>query len=135
MRLLIISCALIIHSFLWGQERFLELTVRAEENSKKLKYFEVLVNCEEGIDFKLRAKKKKITFYLAAGLNYKIIVTKKGYYQNIYELDLTDVPSSQFQDNFVSYELITALIQKSAPQPTEIYQLIYESRYGVLKEK
>lgn len=135
MRLLIISCTLIIHSFLWGQERFLELTVRAEEAGKKLKNFEVLVNCEEGIDFNLKAKKKKMTFYLSAGLKYKIIVTKKGYYQNIYELDLTDVPSSQFQDNFVSHELITDLIQKSAPQPTEIYKLIYESRYGVLKEE
>jgi len=117
------------------QNQFLELTISSESNKKQLRNFDVLVNCEEGVDFKLTAKKKKITFYLSAGLVYKLIITKKGFYQNSYEFDLTDVPEALYQDNFLSHEVHSALTPLTATQPTEIYHYYYDARHGKIKVK
>lgn len=126
---------LLLTGLVFSQDRFLELTILAQEDNKSLKNFDVLVSCEEGVDFTLTSKKKKITFYLSAGLDYKIIVTKNGFYQTIYEIDLTDVPKALYQDGFLAHELVSELIPKSESQPTSIHQYFYEVRYGKLNIK
>lgn len=135
MRIIFITFLIFFNGLVLSQEKFLELTVFTKDDDKLLKNFDVFVTCEEGVDFTLTSKKKKLTFYLSAGLDYKIIVTKKGFYQTIYEIDLTDVPSALYQDNFLAHDLTAELVPKSKPQPTIIHQLFYETRYGKLKNK
>ena len=74
-------------------------------------------------------------FYLSAGLDYKLVVTKNGYYQSNYQIDLTDVPKALYQDNFLSHQLDVELVPKSKQQPTIIHTHFYETRYGKLKNK
>lgn len=133
MRLLILAFFLFTSGFVFTQEKFLELTLISKEENKSLKNFDVLVSCEDGVDFILTAKKKKITFYLSAGLDYKIVVTKKGYYQTNYEIDLTTVPKAVHQDDFLTHTLTVHFIPTTKVQPTDVFKYGYESRYGKLK--
>jgi hypothetical protein len=133
MRLLFITLLIFFCGVAYSQERFLELTIAAQSENKALKNIEVLVSCEDGVDFILTSKKKELTFYLSAGLSYKIVVTKKGFYQSIYEVDLTTVPEALHQDGFLTHELTVELIPKTEAQPIDIHKYSYESRHGKLK--
>lgn len=135
MKQLIIAFLLSTSSIVLAQEKFLALTVLPKSEGKSLKNFTVLVSCEEGVDFTLTSRKKKMIFYLSAGLNYKLVVTKNGYYQSNYQIDLTDVPKALYQDNFLSHLLDVELVRKSKQQPTIIHTYFYETRYGKLKNK
>lgn len=135
MKQLIIAFLLSTSSIVLAQEKFLALTVLPKSEGKSLKNFTVLVSCEEGVDFTLTSRKKKMIFYLSAGLDYKLVVTKNGYYQSNYQIDLTDVPKALYQDNFLSHLLDVELVRKSKQQPTIIHTYFYETRYGKLKNK
>lgn len=135
MKQLIITFLLSTSSIVLAQEKFLALTVLPKSEGKSLKNFTVLVSCEEGVDFTLTSRKKKMIFYLSAGLDYKLVVTKNGYYQSNYQIDLTDVPKALYQDNFLSHLLDVELVRKSKQQPTIIHTYFYETRYGKLKNK
>lgn len=135
MKQLIIAFLLSTSSIVLAQDKFLALTVLPKSEGKSLKNFTVLVSCEEGVDFTLTSRKKKMIFYLSAGLDYKLVVTKNGYYQSNYQIDLTDVPKALYQDNFLSHLLDVELVRKSKQQPTIIHTYFYETRYGKLKNK
>lgn len=135
MKQLIIAFLLSTSSIVLAQEKFLALTVLPKSEGQSLKNFTVLVSCEEGVDFTLTSRKKKMIFYLSAGLDYKLVVTKNGYYQSNYQIDLTVVPKALYQDNFLSHLLDVELVPKSKQQPTIIHTYFYETRYGKLKNK
>lgn len=135
MKQLIMAFLLSTSSIVLAQEKFLALTVIPKSEGKSLKNFTVLVSCEEGVDFTLTSRKKKMIFYLSAGLDYKLVVTKNGYYQSNYQIDLTDVPKALYQDDFLSHQLDVELVPKSKQQPTIIHTYFYETRYGKLKNK
>lgn len=135
MRILFIIFFISFSGITLSQEKFLELTVLAKDGEKSLKNFDIYVSCEDDVNFVLISKKKQITFYLSAGLAYKVIVTKKGFYQSIYEIDLTSVHEAISQDGFLAHELICELVPLSVSQPTTINRYFYESRHGKLKTK
>jgi len=135
MKQLIIAFLLSTNSIVFAQEKFLALTVIPKSEGKSLKNFTVLVSGEEGVDFEITSRKKKIIFYLSAGLDYKLVVTKNGYYQSNYQIDLTDVPKALYQDDFLSHQLAVELVPKSKQQPTIIHKYFYETRHGKLKNK
>lgn len=118
-----------------SQEKFLELNVSTKHNNRSLKQFMVTVSCEEGVSFQLVSKQKKLSFYLAPGVIYKIIISKDGYFQSNYVLDLTSVPKALYQDNFLQYQITDQLVERSAKQPACVHQLTYDERTGKLKKQ
>lgn len=116
-----------------SQEKFLKLSIKTQHNNSTLKPFLISVSCEEDISFQLVSKKKKLSFYLAPGFKYKLIISKDGYFQSNYVIDLTSVPKALYQDNFVEYRLTDKLVERSAIQPTKVHQLTYDDRTGKLK--
>lgn len=118
-----------------SQEKFLELSLKTQHNNRALKPFLVSVSCEEDISFQLISKKKKLSFYLSPGYKYKLIISKDGYFQSNYVIDLTSVPKALYQDNFLQYQITDQLVERSAKQPACVHQFTYDERTGKLKKQ
>ncbi|MDX1651158.1 MAG: hypothetical protein R3277_01620 [Brumimicrobium sp.] len=127
----LLSLLIFTASGLKAQERFLELEIQPlAENNETVRDFQVIVTTTENISFEIGTKRKKTSFYLPPGENYKLEIVKEGFFKTYFEIDLREVPYAIGKKSSEYLKLKPKLLPSSGSKQGDIVKFRFDPRYG-----